>query len=183
MTKQAVAVVALSALPTHRRSIAQGLIQLVEPHRRVGDCRPLVSCAVTGRGTDVIINGINHELHKRVNQNHSILRGVLKGCAEQNALGSFAAQGLRYADITNIFLYVSRTDGPCMEGPRYVPCPECWNLLSIVSDAAAAEHGPEHRPHLYVLVPSQCYLPSLVGAVETKQRRLLGPHVCLVPYL
>ena len=76
--------------------------------------------------------GINHSLHKAINEHYSkterkfskfsmrestnyasenfitnsILRGILKGCAEQNALGSLAAAGIPYSHIRAMYIVV-----------------------------------------------------------------------------
>ncbi|KAK7200282.1 hypothetical protein NESM_000080900 [Novymonas esmeraldas] len=61
-----------------------------------------------GGGAEVPFTGVNHAFHKRVNPRGTTLRGILKGCAEQNALGAAAASGCAYADVTDVFLLSTR---------------------------------------------------------------------------
>ncbi|CAJ1031014.1 hypothetical protein Q4I32_005715 [Leishmania shawi] len=58
---------------------------------------------------DEAFTGVNHAFHKRVNPAGATLQGILKGCAEQNALGAAAASGCIYADVADVFLLAARS--------------------------------------------------------------------------
>lgn len=62
---------------------------------------------MTGRGNCdcpmFSVFGVNHALHLRRNQGFK-LNGILKGCAEQNALGAVAAQGVPFHCVREVLL-------------------------------------------------------------------------------
>ncbi|CAD2218590.1 hypothetical protein, conserved [Angomonas deanei] len=86
--------------------------------------------------------GVNHAYHTLVNGSDGVLKGILKGCAEQNALGALAAHGLSYRLVDRVYIAAS-----CMPGktPRATntpivnaktvpfPCPECWSKFVQIS--------------------------------------------------
>ena len=125
------------------------------------------------------IFGVNFNFYHLRNTGR-VLRGLLKGCAEQNALGSYAAQGYRFEDISEIFLYGQQRDHDCSRepaaaaaagegGPTVVPCRECWGHLCDVADHVASARGT--KPVLYVGTDG-------IGGIEqaVKQLTLLSNH-------
>ncbi|KAH9599139.1 hypothetical protein LSM04_007950 [Trypanosoma melophagium] len=121
----------LSSLQAHHQRHIRHLALLVERGGREGDdCNTLVACSVVGQqrnsnttgaspadGTEVMFcaTGVNHALHRRFNSGRT-LRGILKGCAEQNALGVAAASGHCYSAITDVYLYATtlqQNSSPC----------------------------------------------------------------------
>lgn len=111
--------------------------------------------------------GVNHALHTCVNGAHrgdgdGLLKGILKGCAEQNALGALAAGGAPYTAVSRVYLASSpvhgRSEAPLprscacdsadRQEPRVgagevlFPCPECWHHLTRVGRMRAARGLP-----------------------------------------
>ena len=78
--------------------------------------------------------GVNHALHRYVNRNarsdanDTLLPGILKGCAEQNALGALAAQGIPYHHVRSLVIVGSNlTTGVRQIDSRslMLPCGVC----------------------------------------------------------
>lgn len=104
-----------------------------------------------GRGAsacgDEVFTGVNHAFHKRVNPAGATLRGILKGCAEQNALGAAAASGCIYADIADVFLLAARClpmtpyhaleSGKKTAAPASAVCGSCATACCDAGPAAA----------------------------------------------
>ncbi|KPA80591.1 putative mitochondrial hypothetical protein [Leptomonas pyrrhocoris] len=98
---------------------------------------------VEGRTEEEVFTGVNHAFHKHVNPHAATLRGILKGCAEQNALGAVAASGCAYTDVTDVFVLAVRAgaqneggeDGlfNCDDAAAIFPCAECWRHLCHVA--------------------------------------------------
>ncbi|KAG5473575.1 hypothetical protein LSCM4_03645 [Leishmania orientalis] len=94
-----------------------------------------------------VFTGVNHAFHKRVNLPGATLRGILKGCAEQNALGAAAASGCIYADVADVFLLAARSlhtrfdralePAKGIDGPASAPCNSCATLGSNAGPSAA----------------------------------------------
>jgi hypothetical protein len=112
--------------------------------------------------------GVNFELH-RVSLNSAgsgsiPLRGLLKGCAEQNALGSFAACGNSYDTIRDVFLCsrplcTTTTHLPptatTPDGTQYyevmrTPCGECWRHLCDIARMVRASSNGTAQLHLHI---------------------------------
>lgn len=91
--------------------------------------------------------GVNFGAHKRVNLASGCmpLRGLLKGCAEQNALGVVAASGVPFCDVRGVVVV---TSGAAKEprGGDSLPCPSCQRMLSQVGRLAAARCDDERLP-------------------------------------
>lgn len=98
--------------------------------------------------------GVNYAFHTLVHPSPTNpLRGLLKGCAEQNALGAMAAAGLNYVyDTRAVYLAagkLTRSPYSCCEGyhldgpstsPYQIevtspfPCRQCWSYLSLIGN-------------------------------------------------
>ncbi|ORC90269.1 uncharacterized protein TM35_000093190 [Trypanosoma theileri] len=112
----------LSSLQAHHQRHIRRLASLVKRGgTEEGGCNnTLVACSVVAQqrntntgasptdDADVMFcaTGVNHALHRRFNAGRT-LRGILKGCAEQNALGVAAASGHCYSAITDVYLYAT----------------------------------------------------------------------------
>lgn len=111
--------------------------------------------------------GVNYALHSHINGAGGTLRGILKGCAEQNALGAVAAGGHPYAAITRVFLVCSISVGSCecsSHGCHEIgccyhrvgalfPCAECWrHLLYVAQLREMSMDGVGVAPSLQLLV-------------------------------
>ena len=157
----------------------------------------LVACAVTAETPThtASIFGVNFELHRRVNYSSQgtsasarlpvdgveedsspLLRGVLKGCAEQNALGALAAQGVPYHCVSEVLLYSEPASGSTLAHDAHVansngcpnckstgpassvlfPCPECWHHLSKVGEMVARRGGRPLRLVVATAMLSDC---------------------------
>ena len=88
------------------------------------------------------VYGENYSAYKRHNlsyQCHSLPNGLLKGCAEQNAIGATAAQGIPYALFKEVIV-LSYT--PCINTKLthnsqcgvMLPCLECISIIKHVSN-------------------------------------------------
>eukprot|EP00760_Papus_ankaliazontas_P032302 PhM_4_TR5737/c0_g1_i2/m.39016 len=60
------------------------------------------------------------------------LKGVLKGCAEQNAIGAMAAQGVPYCNAVEMKILAIRVSG---KNDIIMPCCACQNYLNKVGEA------------------------------------------------
>lgn len=150
--------------------------------------------------------GVNYELHRATQRNSAScgcmegsipLPGLLKGCAEQNAIGSFAAGGRSYHQIRHVFLcsvpilHGHPADG--VEGGRQIrtPCAECWQHLCAVSrmvhrcssgSEALALHviAVDHRRSLGsgAHVPSYWWDSSLMTASQARGDHC--PHMSFI---
>lgn len=115
--------------------------------------------------------GVNHAYHKKINPPGTTLRGILKGCAEQNALGSAAASGAAYVDIAEVYLLAAQDvhcDSATQSSQRgnkeaiqhgaspakpwlpqkaaaTFPCPECWHHLCHVAQLRQLAGRPPLR--------------------------------------
>ncbi|KAG5473853.1 hypothetical protein LSCM1_04487 [Leishmania martiniquensis] len=114
---------------------------------------------------DEVFTGVNHAFHKRVNFPGETLRGILKGCAEQNALGAAAASGCNYADVADVFLLASRAS----------------------HGASDQEVGPEKEMHgLAPVTRSSCSTACSTAGLEAAQAVTIFPcpecwhHLCHV---
>lgn len=173
----------LSSLAVHHQRQLQRLASLVGEEANCG-AQTFVACSVVGHQrfasvssaavADVLFSstGVNHALHRQLNAGKT-LKGILKGCAEQNALGVAAASGHRYSAITDVYLYAlswpplcehrghtdscghGMSEGGSVDGGQgtkttssvkgaVFPCPECWQKLSAVA-TMRREEG-EMRP-------------------------------------
>ncbi|RNF19832.1 uncharacterized protein Tco025E_04071 [Trypanosoma conorhini] len=162
-----------SALAVHHQHQLRRLASLVAEGAE-DDAKTLVACSVVAHRRSALAapthvmdaafcaTGVNHALHRQFNAGRT-LKGILRGCAEQNALGVAAASGHRYASITDVYLYASPSPAPCpqhgnkdlfsrlghgigspgdakvLPRPPFVkgavfPCPECWRNLSTVAE-------------------------------------------------
>lgn len=83
-------------------------------------------------GAGEVFTGVNHAFHKRVNRPGATLRGILKGCAEQNALGAAAAGGCAYADVADVFLRAARHSVSASAVQHSVASPPCcsWHAAA-----------------------------------------------------
>lgn len=111
----------------------------------------VVACGVEVRagGRRRLVVGVNHELHKRVNGGPTkTIAGLLKGCAEQNALGAVAAMGLPYSAVAKIIIYGRRDGDSAATGigmglpapsPVLMPCAHCCACADQVA------HSREER--------------------------------------
>ncbi|CCW59701.1 unnamed protein product [Phytomonas sp. EM1] len=115
--------------------------------------------------------GVNYALHHCVNRGQT-LRGILKGCAEQNAFGAVAASGQPYTAVSHMYLASCLTVGVSPAGPQGaaiarsdhtnslaaldgvgLPCPECWRHIERVARARREEKLPPM--YLYLCVPTE----------------------------
>jgi hypothetical protein len=136
------------------------------------------SAAGVSHHLDVSV-GVNFELHRATLQNSSScgcvegglpLQGLLKGCAEQNAIGSFGAGGRSYHLMRHVFLCSHAlaaahhcSTHECMAHPDgggigcdaeaviRTPCAECWrHLCTIATMVHRCSRGSEAL-HLHVV--------------------------------
>ncbi len=161
-----------------------------------GSSSSLVACWVQSSTKGAGLLGVNFQFYQHRNP-RGTLRGLLKGCAEQNALGSYAAQGHCFADVTDVFLFGRHTpeesaaeDERCSVGRGcaadvMLPCRECWQHLCDVADQVVVQRGEFMRPSLFVGISGVFGIDAAVqklnsyGATcESKQ----GPSVILVPF-
>lgn len=140
----------LSSVSDHQRRDAQSVETLVasfvtfesvnEMTSSVGMFLDAQPHADSQHGLDVQLRGIfgvNYSLHQRANRDSSLsLKGILKGCAEQNALGALAAQGVPFSAVREVYLYAERVR-PCSHQSHLVamPCVHCWRYLAQVGKA------------------------------------------------
>jgi hypothetical protein len=136
-----------------------------------------------------VYTGVNHAFHKHVNPGGATLRGILKGCAEQNALGAAAASGCAYADITDVYVLATRVwlhdskeqradDVMSPGGQRganglvmthdasLFPCPECWRHLCHVARVRHQQRRPPLR--LFVCASSSSTAVHLLSLVQQR---------------
>jgi hypothetical protein len=103
--------------------------------------------------------GVNFALHRTINRG-ATLPGLLRGCAEQNAMGSLAASGVPYAAVRAVVVYGQRVQRlgtcQCASGSgsaaavsaaplAVVPCSLCVALLCAVAREVQRGRGPEQR--------------------------------------
>ncbi|KAG5490355.1 hypothetical protein JKF63_00475 [Porcisia hertigi] len=119
---------------------------------------------------DEVFTGVNHAFHKRVNSAGATLRGILKGCAEQNALGAAAASGCIYADVTDVFLLGARIlpatfyRAPKLHNKNSAPasatCSSCGTgcvySAPVAAQAVAIFPCPECWRHLCHVANARC---------------------------
>lgn len=162
----------------------------------------------SSEGDEEVFTGVNHAFHKHVNPHGATLRGILKGCAEQNALGAAAASGCPYVDITDVFVLAARvtlanekhhkstaedikeatagsadtlaaTAAAAAHAAAIFPCPECWRHLCHV---ARARHQHEQPPlRLYVCASSPSTTVHLLSLAHQRMNTVEEPmQVCIV---
>lgn len=121
--------------------------------------------------------GVNYTFHQLVLGGSSrTIPGLLKGCAEQNALGSLAASGLhRYEDVAELHLVAVRRRVWDPNGglAPVLPCPACWSALcAIHAQRREASNGAKGLV-VYVLLRDGCLLDEVPPH--------LAPHIADVP--
>ncbi|GET90492.1 hypothetical protein, conserved [Leishmania tarentolae] len=108
---------------------------------------------------DEVFTGVNHAFHKRVNPAGVTLRGILKGCAEQNALGAAAASGCIYADVADVFLLAAscspRTSYHVLELDKSATTPASEACHSCVT--ACGEAGPPAAQAVAIFPCPECW--------------------------
>lgn len=104
--------------------------------------------------------GVNWALHEAANEKRQrredsmmgeaegssfLLRGILKGCAEQNALGALAARGVPYTAVRTLHVLslptVEEHRAPSPLGTPHRPCQACQRYLSLVGQECVRVHG------------------------------------------
>lgn len=140
----------------------------------------------------VYMTGVNHAFHRRVNPRGGPLKGILKGCAEQNALGSVAARGLPYTAISDVYLLSSTTlasgEGQrdtvangsmcCSAGHHTTstgslfPCDQCWRHLLHVGQLRAESQLPPVC--LFVCIRDEHVLDEVAAVAQHRMERWGG---------
>ncbi|KAF5225149.1 hypothetical protein ECC02_001694 [Trypanosoma cruzi] len=198
-----------SALALHHQQQFRRLASLVAGGAR-DDKKTLVACSVVAHQRPVLASptqvvdvtfcatGVNHALHRQFNAGKT-LKGILRGCAEQNALGVAAASGQRYSAITDVYLYALPPQKPCplhasnnlhshpghgtkpvdetncvypiesLKGTVF-PCPECWRNLSTVAEMRH-DDGEEGPLNLFVQAQNET---SAMWSVSVARRCLMS---------
>ncbi|KEG11754.1 hypothetical protein DQ04_02311060 [Trypanosoma grayi] len=199
----------LSSLMAHHQRQFRRLASLVNG-AATGDTATLVACSVvahqhalrTAEAKAAVpvfcATGVNHALHRRFNAGKT-LKGILRGCAEQNALGVAAAGGHRYSAVTDVYLYASLSpmclhkgnantcghannadavaSSPASSAGRtsvrgaVFPCPECWCNLTAVA-AMRCEDGETEPMKLFVHAHGEA---EAVRSVAVARERLARP--------
>ncbi|KPI86275.1 hypothetical protein ABL78_4658 [Leptomonas seymouri] len=163
------------------------------------------TCAcMGGENAEEVFTGVNHAFHKHVNPRGATLRGILKGCAEQNALGAAAASGCAYMDITDVFVFAAcmgvdeLEDGQAgyndaaaqpmrsstsnfggTHATAIFPCPECWCHLCHVARARHQHALPRLR--LFVCASSPSATAHLLSQARQRMEEREEPmEVCIV---
>lgn len=146
-----------------------------------------------GEGSDAeeeeVFTGVNHAFHKHVNARGATLKGILKGCAEQNALGAAAASGCAYTDISDVYLLAARihVEGGATPGTTgcddsqaaaIFPCPECWRHLCHVARERHRHALPPLR--LFVCAASFAASEQLLALAHQRATVLAAPMVVCV---
>lgn len=132
-----------------------------------------------------VFTGVNHALHKHVNAHRATLRGILKGCAEQNALGAAAASGCAYTNISDVFLLAAHLRSDSVEesnteacnsatqAAAIFPCPECWRHLCHV---ARERHQHALSPlRLFVCAASPGASEQLLALAQQRVAMMTAP--------
>ena len=88
--------------------------------------------------------GVNFATHRAMNGNVAPLRGILKGCAEQNALGALAAAGLPYAVVCDMTIVMGggRHPDPTALSGTFVEAGSHRGEQCIPGDGSLGVHRP-----------------------------------------
>ncbi|CBH10156.1 hypothetical protein, conserved [Trypanosoma brucei gambiense DAL972] len=200
----------LSSLRPHQQHHLWRLCQLVTGvTESLSGKETFVACSVVGgrsqtrcspslglnSGNELCATGVNYALHRSFNAGKT-LKGILRGCAEQNALGVAAASGHCYTSINDVYLCavtcstpsegdvsaacdhvcsgevhkgsgeVSDADASC-SGVAF-PCAECWRNLSSVA-VMRREEGVVGPLNLFVYAQSEA---SALRSASIAQKNL-----------
>jgi hypothetical protein len=163
-----------STLRHLRRIVHEGIRSSARPSASFVACSTSFaprSCHCSGVCTCTLSSlvGVNHALHKGVNDG-ACLNGILKGCAEQNAIGAVAAQGIPFHRIRGFCLY-SECTGECRS--TMYPCPQCYNHLLKIAGMVKAHSGI----HLQLVVSG----PQVEESIFTEQRNGVVLEVYTLP--
>ncbi|KAG8348578.1 hypothetical protein TRVL_00586 [Trypanosoma vivax] len=183
----------LSSLRPHHQYRLHHLTQLIRGAVGVTDSKKtFVACSVIGQQrmagftspNEFCATGVNYALHSHLNEGRT-LKGILRGCAEQNALGVAAASGHCYSAITDVYLCATCRKSDACDRPSLLhndscggasvtgavfPCAECWRNLTDVA-AMRCEKGVDGPLNLFVLVNSE---PAAMQSVASAQKCLLS---------
>ncbi|CUG33355.1 GPI-anchored surface protein, putative [Bodo saltans] len=171
-------------------------------------------CATLGvaHHLDVAV-GVNFELHRATQWSSRScgcvagsvpLQGLLKGCAEQNAIGSFGAGGRSYHTIRHVFLYshsipphgkmiddgtqaCTSTSGHTDAHMIRTPCAECWrHMCGIAAMVHRCTSGSEELQLHVVTVdsaPSASSAPSICVMDQEERTTPSNRNFCWDPSL
>lgn len=126
------------------------------------------------------VTGVNFSVYRRCHPSPSFaLKGLLRGCAEQNCLSAVAAGGMNYAmDVDELYILAmdsNRVEGKAMGSAScsgrhslqlsrtaivpYYPCQACWHYMARVGAMRIALQLPPLRVWVMVTSPSDAALP------------------------